>query len=75
VRARRVVNFASQLSIASAHSGIEFEEMAYVKGLENLSEVMPNVIRRLLAHGYSDEDIAQVVGRNVLRVLKETGAR
>jgi len=67
--------FASQLSISSAHAGVEFDEVEYVKGLENPSEVMPNVIRWLVIHGYSDQDIARVVGQNVLRVLEETWAR
>jgi membrane dipeptidase len=67
--------FASQLSIGSSHGGPQFEEVAYVKGLENPSEVMPNVVRWLVAHGYGDEDIAKVTGRNVLRVLEGTWAR
>jgi len=67
--------FASQLSISSAHAGVEFDEVEYVKGLENPSEVMPNVIRWLVKHGYSDQDIANVAGQNVLRVLEETWAR
>jgi membrane dipeptidase len=67
--------FASQLSISSAHAGVEFDEVEYVKGLENPGEVMPNVIRWLVKHGYSDQDIAKVVGQNVLRVLEETWAR
>jgi len=67
--------FAAQLSITSAQAGVSFEEVEYVKGLENPGEVMPNVARWLVAHGYSDEDIASVMGRNVLRVLKETWAR
>jgi membrane dipeptidase len=67
--------FAAQLSIGSSHAGPEFDEVEYVKGLENPSEVMPNVVRWLVAHGYSDEDIAKVTGRNVLRVLEETWVR
>ncbi len=67
--------FASQLSISSAHGSVEFEEVEYVKGLENPSEVMPNVIRWLVKHGYNDQDIAKVVGQNVLRVLEESWAR
>jgi len=67
--------FASQLSISSAHSGVEFDEVAYVQGLENPAEVMPNVVRWLVKHGYSDQDIAKAIGLNVLRVLKETWAR
>jgi membrane dipeptidase len=67
--------FASQLSIASAHAGVEFDEVEYVQGLENPGEVMPNVARWLVKHGYSDQDIAKVMGQNVLRVLQETWAR
>ncbi|MCP4537288.1 MAG: diguanylate cyclase [Chloroflexi bacterium] len=67
--------FASQLSIASIQANVEFEEVEYVKGLENPGEVMPNVVRWLVSHGYSDKDIAQVTGLNVLRVLEETWAR
>jgi microsomal dipeptidase-like Zn-dependent dipeptidase len=37
-------------------------------GLENPSE-FPNVIRWLVAHGYTDQQIAAVVGANVLRAL------
>ena len=54
---------------------MQFEEVPYVKGLENPAEVFPNVTRWLVAHGYKDEDIAKVLGLNVLRVLKETWAR
>ncbi|HHV79432.1 MAG TPA: diguanylate cyclase [Firmicutes bacterium] len=67
--------FASQLSIASTHSGESFEEVEYVKGLENPSECFPNITRWLVKHGYSREDIAKVLGLNVLRVLKEAWAR
>jgi len=67
--------FASQLSIASAHAGMEYEEVDYVKGLENPGEVMPNVARWLVSHGYSDDEIVQVMGQNVLRVLEQSWAR
>ena len=67
--------FASQLSIGSSHGGVQFQEVEYVKGLENPAEVMPNVARWLVSHGYSDEDIAKVMGLNVLRVLGESWAR
>jgi membrane dipeptidase len=67
--------FAGPLSIGSAHAGVEYDEVEYVEGLENPAEVMPNVIRWLVSHGYSDDDIARVTGRNVLRVLQQTWAR
>jgi membrane dipeptidase len=67
--------FAAQLSISASHQGPSFEEVEYVKGLENPSECLPNIARWLVAHGYSDEDIAKVMGLNVLRVLEESWAR
>jgi membrane dipeptidase len=67
--------FSRQLSIGSAHAGVEYEEVPYVQGLENPGEVMPNATRWLVAHGYSDEEIAKVLGGNVLRVLAQTWAR
>ena len=48
----------------------EYDPVEYVEGLENPSE-FPNVIRWLVAHGYSDEQIEKVVGGNVLRALRD----
>ena len=42
----------------------------YVRGLENPTEASHNIVRWLVKHGYSDEDIAKVVGGNALRVLE-----
>lgn len=67
--------FASQLSISSAHGGVDFEEVDHVQGLENPSEAMSNIARWLVSHGYHDEEIAKVMGLNVLRVLRESWAR
>lgn len=67
--------FAAALSIGSIMKGMQFEEVPYVKGLENPAEVFPNVTRWLVAHGYKREEIAKVLGLNALRVLKETWAR
>ena len=60
------------------HSSGEFDtgEVAtqewvdHVEGLENPSE-FPNVIRWLVAHGYTDEQVAKVVGGNALRALRD----
>ena len=46
----------------------EHEWVDYVEGLENVSE-FPNTIRWLVAHGYTDEQIAKLVGGNALRAL------
>lgn len=46
-------------------------EIRYVKGLENPTECSNNVVRYLVKAGYSDEDIAKIIGGNTLRVLRE----
>ena len=43
----------------------------YVKGLENPTEAMPNITRWLVKHGYSDHEIAKIIGGNALRILKQ----
>lgn len=47
-----------------------FELSDYVKGCENPAEVWWNIPRWMIVHGYSDEEIAKVIGGNVLRVIK-----
>lgn len=48
----------------------EYKEVEFVNGLENPSE-FHNVIRWLIKHGYSDKEIAQAIGGNILTVLNE----
>jgi membrane dipeptidase len=43
----------------------------YVKGLENPTEAIPNIIRWMVKNGYSDQEIAKVIGQNALRLLKQ----
>jgi membrane dipeptidase len=65
--------FAKELgaSITKAKAALpEYTELGFVNGLENPSE-FHNVIRWLIKHGYSDEDIGKVAGGNILSVLKE----
>ena len=45
------------------------EQVDHVEGLENLSE-FPNVLRWLVAHGYTDDQIAKLVGGNALAALR-----
>jgi membrane dipeptidase len=47
----------------------EHEWVAYVEGLESPTEY-PNIVRWLVAHAYTDEQIAKVMGANVLRALE-----
>lgn len=63
--------FSSNMSIAENTAGQSFHKVDYVKGLENPAEASHNIVRWLVKHGYSDEDIAKVLGKNIIRVLKE----
>lgn len=49
---------------------VEHPRIEYVRGLENPSE-FPNVVRWLVGHGYSDQDVAKAIGGNTLRALRE----
>lgn len=67
--------YSSALSLKSSKAGknpgMEYEEVEYVKGIENPTEASKNIVRWLVKEGYSEEDIAKVIGGNVLRVLNE----
>ncbi len=63
--------FAAQLSVGEIRGGVDFEEVDYVDGLENPGECFHNIAGWLVRSGWSDEDIAKVIGGNVLRVLGE----
>jgi membrane dipeptidase len=66
--------FASQLRINDTHavapSGPHFEEVPFVDGIENPAEAFPNIARWLVVHGYVDAEIQQVIGGNLLRVMR-----
>jgi len=47
-----------------------FEKVGWVEGLENPTEGSHNLVRWLVKAGYSEEDIAKVMGGNVLRLLE-----
>ena len=46
-------------------------ELMYVRGMENPTECLQNVARWMVKKGYSDEEIAKILGGNVIRLLKE----
>ena len=48
---------------------VETERVPYVEGIENPSE-FPNLLRWLVGHGYTDEQIAKLAGGNALRALR-----
>jgi len=43
----------------------------YVKGMENPTECIPNSVRWMIKHGYSDQEIAKIVGGNALQLLRK----
>ena len=68
--------YAANLSIEESRSRgasgrPEFEEVEYVKGIENPTEGSKNILRWLVKSGYSDEDIAKVMGGNALRIMDQ----
>ena len=65
--------FAAALSTAE-NANASYEEVPFVWGLENPTEASWNIIRWLVKHNYSEEDIAKVIGGNAIRVLREVWA-
>ena len=55
----------------SGDAGKGPEQVDWVEGLENPTEGSFNIIRWLVAKGYSDEDIAKVMGGNAIRLLND----
>ena len=43
----------------------------HVKGLENPTETVHNVIRWMVKNGYTDDEISKVAGKNALRLLEQ----
>jgi microsomal dipeptidase-like Zn-dependent dipeptidase len=48
----------------------ELKKLKYVRGMENPTECLQNVCRWMIKHGYSDEEIAKIIGANGLKLLK-----
>ncbi len=63
--------FSAGMSIGENTAGDPIEHVPYVKGLENATEAMENIVRWLIVHGYTDEQIGKVMGGNVIRVLEQ----
>jgi len=64
-----------QLSIGASRGHLKHPKVTHVEGLENPTESFPNIVRWLVKHGYSDEDIAKVIGGNTMRVLDQVWVR
>ncbi|MDQ1750224.1 MAG: rane dipeptidase [Pseudonocardiales bacterium] len=55
---------------AAAPGGPAFEKVEYVDGLENPTENFGNICGWLVSEGFSDKEIAAVLGGNILRALE-----
>jgi membrane dipeptidase len=56
---------------AAAAGGPTFEKVEYVDGLENPTENFQNICGWLVQQGFSDTEIAAVLGGNIIRALEE----
>lgn len=43
----------------------------HIKGMENPTESIQNIVRWMVKHGHPDGEITKVMGENTLRLLKE----
>jgi membrane dipeptidase len=59
--------------LVSGDSEYDRVTVPYVVGLENIGD-FPNIVRWLVKHGYSDDEIAKAIGGNTLRVLEQNWA-
>jgi len=63
------------LSLKASKGKDPYPKVEYVDGIENPAEAFPNIVRWLVKKGYSDDEIAKVIGGNIMRVLEEVWAR
>ncbi len=47
------------------------KKLKYVRGMENPTDCLKNVVRWMVKNGYSDQEIAKIVGGNGLRLCRE----
>lgn len=63
------------LSLSASKGKQPYPKVDFVDGLENPAEAFPNIVRWLVKHHYSDDEIAKVIGGNTMRVLEQVWAR
>lgn len=63
------------LSLGASKGTQSYPRVDWVDGLENPAEAFPNIVRWLVKHNYSDDEIAKVIGGNTMRVLEQVWAR
>lgn len=62
------------LSLSASKGTTPYPKVEWVDGIENPTEAFPNIVRWLVKHGYSDDEIVKVIGGNTMRVLEEVWA-
>ena len=68
------VALTEALSLSASKGKNPYPKVEWVDGLENPAEAFPNIVRWLVKHNYSDDDIAKVVGGNTVRMLEQVWA-
>lgn len=63
--------FAGLLNSDDLPAGPEYERVPYVDGLENPTENFHNIAAWLVQQRFTDEEIAKVLGGNILRALND----
>jgi membrane dipeptidase len=63
------------LSLGASKGTTPYPQVEYVDGVENPAEAFPNIVRWMVTHGYSDDEIGKAVGGNIMRVLDEVWAK
>lgn len=65
--------FSSNMSIdeGTRSKDTGYDQIEYVRGMENPSEAMTNIIRWLIKNNYTEEDMKKALGTNIMRVLKQ----
>ena len=63
-------SFDSMLSLHESHGNQDYDISPFVRGLENPTEAMSNMIKWLIKKNYKVQDIEKIVGGNALRVLQ-----
>lgn len=66
---------SATLSLGASKGKHPYPQVEFVDGVENPAEAFPNIVRWLVKHNYSDEEIAKVIGGNTMRVLEEVWVR
>ncbi|MFN2322317.1 MAG: dipeptidase [Trueperaceae bacterium] len=63
------------LSLSASKGKAEYERVEFVDGVENPAEAFPNIVRWMVTHGYSDDEIGKAIGGNIMRVLDAVWAK